>query len=415
MRVCLVTVAAPVHGIGGMQDHAGDLARGLAAAGHEVEVITARHPDGLVEVAGDGVLWRFVDAPGRHMHALWRAASYEAFRRAHAARPFDVVHGEGSSALELVRRDIDRMVPTVTMFHGNYLGLVKAALRRAASGDLPREARNIVALSHNHFPHGNWRHFRRCEAIVPSWQQLRDTCRSHLLDPRRVHVVPNGADTTLFRPRPRAETRDSLGLPGGALVVAAGRLNREKGFGVAIRALAALRKPAVRLVIVGDGEERASLQRLAHESGVGERVFLVGPQPHASLAATIAAADAFIFPTQRDEAAPLVLPQAMACGVPVIASALGGIPEVIDRPGENGLLVPPGDVRALARTLDAVLADRELAGVLARGARRRVEEEYDLERMVARTVEVYRIATGDGAGSRSRRLARARRRRPLSL
>lgn len=398
MRVCLVTVAAPVHGLGGMQDHASDLARGLAAAGHEVEVITARHPDGLVEVAGDGVLWRFVDAPGRHMHACWRAASYEAFRRAHAARRFDVVHGEGSSALELVRRGVDRSVPVVTMFHGNYLGLVKAALRRTASGGLLREARHVAGLSRNHFPHGNWRRFRRCEAIVPSCQQLRDTCRSHLLDPRRVHVVPNGVDTTLFRPQPRDEARDRLGLPRGPLVVAAGRLNREKGFGVAIRALASLRDQTVRLVIVGDGEERASLQRLVRETGVGDRVLFTGPQPHVSLAATIAAADAFVFPTQRDEAAPLVLPQAMACGAPVIASALGGIPEVIDRPGENGLLVPPGDVRALARALDAALTDRELAGRLARGARRRVEEEYDLERMVARTVEVYRIAA-DALGS----------------
>ena len=108
--------------------------------------------------------------------------------------------------------------------------------------------------------------------------------------------------------------------------------------------------------------------------------------------AFLAAADAFLFPTERDEAAPLILPQAMACGLPVVASTRGGIPEVIDRPGENGLLVPPGEVSALAAAAMRVYRDESLRRRLAKGALARVREAYTRERMVAATVEVYEIA-----------------------
>ena len=106
----------------------------------------------------------------------------------------------------------------------------------------------------------------------------------------------------------------------------------------------------------------------------------------------LAAADAFLFPTERDEAAPLVLPQAMACGLPVVASRRGGITEVIDRPGENGILVPPGDVPALVRAATSVYHDEDLRDRLAVGALRRVREAYTLERMVDATVAVYQVA-----------------------
>jgi glycosyltransferase involved in cell wall biosynthesis len=106
----------------------------------------------------------------------------------------------------------------------------------------------------------------------------------------------------------------------------------------------------------------------------------------------LSAADAFLFPTERDEAAPLILPQAMACGLPVITTTCGGIPEVIDRPGENGLLVPPGDVKALVQAAAAVYHDRDLRVRLAKGALDRVREEYTLQRMVEATLDVYQVA-----------------------
>jgi glycosyltransferase involved in cell wall biosynthesis len=399
MRVCIVTRVLPVHGIGGMQDHTADLARGLVARGHEVEVITGRHPRGLHEEEVGGVRRHYVEAPtGDFTSREWRERSFETFVEIDAEQPFDVVHGEGSSALELVRRGTQAVTPLVVMFHGNLVGLVKASLRRQLRGSSPlevlREQRSLVSLARRHFAKGNWRVFRDCEAIVPSRQQVADTCRAHRLDPARVHVVPNGVDTSVFRPRPQAEVRADLGLDKGFLYVCAGRLSRDKGIHHALRALAsgAGAAPAARLLVVGDGAERGRLERLAHQLGIHDRVTFVGAQPPEKMPSFLAAADVFVFPTERDEAAPLVLPQAMACGLPVVASRRGGITEVIDRPGENGLLIPPGDVEALVRATTTVSRDAVLRRKLAEGALRRVRDAYTLERMVSSTLDVYELA-----------------------
>jgi glycosyltransferase involved in cell wall biosynthesis len=384
-----------------MQDHTAELARGLVAAGHDVEVITARHPESLREEEVAGVRRHHVDAPpddfaGRE----WRERSYEAFLRIHTRKPFDVVHGEGSSALELVRRGIHRATPFVVMFHGNFMGLVKASFQRQLRVRNPvqvaREQRGLLSLARRHYAKGNSWVFRDCEAIVPSAQQVADTCRSHRLDPARVHVVPNGVDTAIFRPLPRDETRAALGLPAGFLFVCAGRLSREKGTHHALRALALAREraPDARLLVVGDGAERPRLERLTSKLGLGEQILFLGAQPPEKMPALLASADAFLFPTERDEAAPLVLPQAMACGLPVIASTRGGITEVIDKPGENGILVPPGDLPALVDAATTVYRDEQLRTQLAGGALNRVRDAYTLERMVASTVAVYEVALG---------------------
>jgi glycosyltransferase involved in cell wall biosynthesis len=407
MRVCLVTRIVPMHGIGGMQDHTVDLARGLVSAGHHVEVITGRHPDGLNEDLIDGIRYRYVDASTDDFTSRqWRERSHEEYVRANAARPFEVVHSEGSSALELVRRGTHRTTPFVVMFHGNFVGLAKANLQRQIRArrplDVLREQRGLFHLARRHFAKGNWRVFRTCEAIVPAEQQLADTCLSHRLDPTRVHVVPYGIDVSAFRPRPPAEARAALGLPDGFLFVCAGRLSREKGTHHALQALALARDslPDARVLVVGDGEERAPLERLARELGVTERVIFAGAQEPGRMPVYIAAANVFLFPTERDEATGLVLLQAMASGLPVIASRTGAIPEVINRAGDSGLLVPPGDPRALATAAIQLYGDEGLRRRLAKGALARVREAYTLERMVAATTDVYELA--------QQRLSRAR-------
>jgi glycosyltransferase involved in cell wall biosynthesis len=399
VRICILARAMPSHGIGGMQDHTADLARGLVAAGHSVELITARHPQGQREEEVDGVRRHHVEAPADDFtNSEWREKSYQAFVRINATQPFEIVHSEGSSALELVRRGAHRATPLVVMFHGNFVGLVRASVQRQLRARRPlnvlREQRNLASLTRRHFAKGNWRIFRDCEAIVPSRQQVADTCRSHRLDPTRVHVVPNGVDTAVFQPLPRADVRAALGLPDRFLFVCAGRLSHEKGTHHAVHALARADRLDASLLIVGDGVERKRLERLAFELSVDERVVFAGAQPPEKMPAFLSAADAFLFPTERDEAAPLVLPQAMACGLPVVASRQGGITEVIDKPGENGLLVPPGDLPALVQAATRVYEEEDLRARLADGARKRVRDAYRLERMVASTVAVYEVALG---------------------
>jgi glycogen synthase len=398
MRICVVTVAGYVHGIGGMQDHTVDLVRGLVAAGHEIEVITRRHPEGSQSAEYVGALWHFVDAPSARerlpmRHPAWHRASAIRFGELHRRRPFDVVHSESSSALGLLHRGWHKRVPIAAKFHGNYLSFARTAIRRiVAREDTVREAKGIAWTSGAHFlTRGNWYRFRSCEAMVPSLAQLRDTVRSCLLRPSRTHVVPNGIDAGAFCPGDQAEARGQLGLGRGIIFISLGRIYAGKGLELAIRALARIEGGAS-LLVVGDGEDRASLEALAARAGLGERVRFVGSQPRERIPVYLRSADALVFPTLLPEAAPLTPLQAMACGVPVLGSRIGAVPEIVSKPGLNGLLFEPGEVGDLARNMARLASDKELRTQLGPAGRQRVVCEYTTDRMIERTIAVYELA-----------------------
>jgi glycosyltransferase involved in cell wall biosynthesis len=398
MRICIVTIAGYVHGIGGMQRHTSDLARGLAGAGHDVVVITRRHPEGIRREVHGGALWRFVDSDGDQLGRQWLEASHAEFVAAQGECPFDVIHSESTCALGLVRKGVHREVPLVVKYHGNFLGLSKAYARRALRGRSPRaiavEARGFVWLCGQHFRRGNWWRFHGFESMVPSRQQLADQRLSHLIPRSKLHVVPNGVDPVLFCPRDRVETRTSLGLGPEPTVLAVGRLNREKGMHTAVEALALLEPPA-RLVIVGAGEERARLGALVESLGVADRVIFAGAHAPETVALYLAAADVFVFPTERDEGAPLVLVEAMASGLPVVASRIPQIAEVVDREGENGFLVRPADPAGTTTVLRSLLTEPEHARRVGAAGRERVLAEYTIARMIVGCVEVYEKAIRD--------------------
>jgi glycosyltransferase involved in cell wall biosynthesis len=410
LRICIVTVAG--HGIGGMQDHTRSLAKGLAYVGHEVEIVTIRHPNGLRTEEIDGVRWHYVDAAHHHpwlprRDPAWLRQSRQRFTSLHRERPFDVVHSESTSAIGLLRAGFHRHVPVVAKFHGNGIALARAAVARARKGDVHtriHEAKGLVWLAGAWFQYGHWYRFRPCEWMVASRIEFEETRRESFLKSAFGHVVPNGIDHSLFRPRNRGQVRSELGLCNGHLFVSAGRLDREKAMHNAIRALAELAGSGAeaRLVIIGSGPEREPLGQLASSLGLETRVIFAGTQPHEVVAKYFAAADGFLFPTERAEAAPLVLPQAMACAAPTVASDIGGIPEVVLRSGLNGLLVPPGDVRALAEAMRALVGNEELRWQLGEAARHRVLAEYTIEQMVEQTLFVYRVAMARAGGAGAR-------------
>jgi glycosyltransferase involved in cell wall biosynthesis len=314
-----------------------------------------------------------------------------------------VIHSESTSAIELARRAIHREVPLVAKFHGSGIAHTRAHVRRFRSGDAQaraREAKGLVWLFGVWFQYGQLYRFRSCVWMVPSQQEFVDTRRSHCLKSGLGYVVPNGIDTRVFAPRPQDETPAELGLGDLPLFVSAGRLEPSKGTRHAIRALALLadRGYPATLVVVGSGPERERLEHLARELGLESRVVFTGPLPHAVLARYLAAADAFVFPTELNEAAPLAPLQALACGAPVIASSVGAVPELIGRTGETGLLVHPGKPEALAGAMVRILGDAELAQRLRLAGLARVHAEYTLEKMVERTVAVYEVARERLAG-----------------
>ncbi len=221
------------------------------------------------------------------------------------------------------------------------------------------------------------------------------------VDPGRIRVIPNGVDTGVFRPDPGAAAR-LRALTGTGdrtrLLGLVARLHPVKGHELFLRAAAAVLQggpdgtagapgvPDVRFLVVGAGEPayRRELEALAGALGLGSRVVFLGERE--DVPAILAGLDAAVVPS-RFEGFSLSVLEAMACGVPVVATAVGAIPEIVVD-GRNGLLVPAGDAAALARALSTLLADRDLAGRLAR-AGRETAARYTVDAFVRRTESLY--------------------------
>jgi len=204
----------------------------------------------------------------------------------------------------------------------------------------------------------------------------------------KVHVVRCGVDPAAFAPG----VRRAPPLPTFACVAS---LREYKGHGVLLDAVRLLRDRGVRLrvVLVGDGELRRTIAARVACEGLGEVVELRGALPHEEIPAVLANATAMVLPslTSRDgqmEGIPVALMEAMAAGVPVVATRLSGIPELV-RDGVTGLLVPERNPAALASAMERLAADPALCARLADSARRAVREEFDRGRNVSRLLELF--------------------------
>jgi teichuronic acid biosynthesis glycosyltransferase TuaC len=191
--------------------------------------------------------------------------------------------------------------------------------------------------------------------LVVSEDLGRVAVRDYDADPAKIRAIPNGCDATIFHPRPQGDARAALGLDSGLPLIAyVGRLVPEKGLRELLDATAALapRLPGLQLALVGEGPMRGELEaRIAAMPGV--RVHLPGAQGPQEVARWMAASDVVTLPSYS-EGHPNVLVEALACGRPVVATPVGGIPEVVD--ADCGLLVAVRDPAALASGLAAALA-----------------------------------------------------------
>lgn len=182
-----------------------------------------------------------------------------------------------------------------------------------------------------------------CKALMDQLIQLGGNAS-------KTHVLPNGIDLELFQQHDRATARRRLGLPEGRLLLSVGHLVERKGHHIAIAALRDL--PDVRLVIVGDGEERVRLHQVAESLSVADRVTFVGARPQLELPYWYSAADVLVLCSSREGWANVLL-ESMACGTPVVATAIWGTPEVIQS-REVGRLMSERSAPALVQEVKAL-------------------------------------------------------------
>jgi glycosyltransferase involved in cell wall biosynthesis len=198
---------------------------------------------------------------------------------------------------------------------------------------------------------------RRADKVIAVCQALKEAMIKLGTPEEKISVISNGVDTNKFRPMPKDEARTALGLPAGTMLLSVGGLIPRKGFDVLIRALKILideyHEKDLYLVIIGDGESRQDLGDLVAALELKDRVRFTGPVPHRDLYAWYSAADLFCLASDR-EGWPNVILESLACGTPVVATDIWGVPEILVSE-EVGLLTKRDD-RDIARTIANALS-----------------------------------------------------------
>lgn len=197
--------------------------------------------------------------------------------------------------------------------------------------------------------------------------------------PRQISQIPNGVDTSFFIP--------AHSLPTAPRLLFIGRLDHMKGVDVLLQCLASLRlkNSVLPCDILGTGPLKETLQTMAADLQIADQVNF--PGSITTILPYLQRASCFVFPS-RSEGMPNVLLEAMACALPIIATAVGGIPDIIQH-GRNGVLIPPDDVEALASALCSLTADHDFASRLGNQARRDAEEFFSLEKVTERYICLY--------------------------
>ena len=340
MRVVVVSGIWPPDP-GGPASHAPALADFLSDRGHRIEVVTTAGAE--PEPRPYPVSWAARSSPFRHVRAT--ALVRRAARHADAVYATSMIRraaiGSGLARRPLVVKLVSDEAFERAVRSGRYKGTLDEF--QATGGVRTRFLRATRT----------WALRRAAHVFCPS-SYLRDVALRWGLDPARLSVLPNPAPTIQQMP-PREEVRRELELDGNVLVFA-GRLGPQKAVDVLLEALA--ESDGVTLAIAGDGPERGALERRVAELGLDGRVRFLGSVPRETVLQLFRAADASVLPSAWENF-PHTVVEALAVGCPVIATAVGGVPEVV-RDGENGLLVVPNDAAGLAAAIRRFFSDAEL-------------------------------------------------------
>ncbi len=351
--------------VGGPASHAPEVAGYLRSCGHEVEVVTTADREPAPQAYP--VCWtsRRLPKGPRHLHAASLVA-----RRARAA---DVVYTTGMFARSAVGARLARRPYVVKLTGDPAFERLRA---RGSVGGTVEDFQANPALQARLLGRLRESVLRGAAHVYCPSEYLRTLVLAWGVPPERTGVLPNPAPA-----RPafgnRDELRRSLGLDGVALAFA-GRLTAQKSLHVLLEALTLV--PGVTLALAGGGPEREAVERGVREHGLADRVQLLGPRSRGEVLELFHAADATVL-SSGWENFPHSVVESLAVGTPVVATAVGGVAEVL-HDGENGLLVPPADPQALAAAIGRFAGDAELRQRLRAGAEPSVAA-YSVEALFA--------------------------------
>jgi glycosyltransferase involved in cell wall biosynthesis len=374
MKIFQVVPYFPPH-IGGLETYVSILSRMLAARGHEVTVFTSSQGEFSVTEEVDAVrIHRLRALVKIYNNPVAPSLFAKLFKEDRPdilhAHQYPIFFSEASALAGLVRR-----IPIVTHLH--VIPEAKSVLSSVASSFYYKLLWKFTLRSAR-------------KIAVPSLAYKSLLLRLGY-GASKIRLVPYGVDVEMFNAHVSGKGfRKKYGCEDSRVVLTVGRLNYQKGFHVLIKALRLIRKEFknAKLVIVGEGEDRGNLEKLARELKLADAVIFAGALPYEELPKAYAASDVFVLPSFF-ESFGIALIEAEAVAKPVVGTRVGGVTEAVVA-GQSGILVEPGNPGSLAEAVEEILADRSLAKKMGENGRKNVEEKFSWPIAVDRVTAVYR-------------------------
>ncbi|MFE8072892.1 glycosyltransferase family 4 protein [Marinobacteraceae bacterium S3BR75-40.1] len=348
--------------IGGVQTHVDELSRALVALGHEVHVITRWKDKATAKLENrDGVQVHRI--PLAKSHWFYDRQLRRQIRKLHREGPVDILHVHGMRPLKACG---GLGIPVVFTNH------TSSFLRRVKQTQKVRDK----MLSQ----------LRVAQLILAPSEELADATREcGYTGP--VTFIANGVDVEKFSPG-NSGLRKRLDIPADAFVVAlARRLYEKNGVLFLAEAVAKLNHPRLHLVVAGAGSDREAFEKIVGEGGVAGRTHMLGGVANAEMPELYRGCDVSVLPSLL-EATSIAGLEAMACGLPLIGTNVGGIPAIL-RNGDNGLLVEPRSPQQLADALGTLISDPERCRQMGQRSRERAVEEFSWNSIAQKTLEAY--------------------------
>jgi glycogen(starch) synthase len=387
MKVCMLSWEFPPRVVGGIARHCEGLAKALVRDGHDVHVVTLDFPGSPSYEEMEGVkVYRTATELGHPNFLTW-VLLFNHFlekRMADISRQVevDVLHvHDWLTAFAGISFKHHLKKPMVLTVHSTEVG--------RAQGLHNADSFSIDGIEW-------WAAYEASRVVVTSHSMKRENCDHFHLPWDKVDVIPNAIDVTNYNASvDRGAVRARYGVGWGEkMVLCVGRLVPQKGIEYFIRAIPTIaqRYPEAKFIIVGEGWSRAYLEDAAQSTGHRRKILFTGFISDAEVIALMTSADVLVIPSIYEPFGIVAL-EGMATGVPVVASQVGGLAEVIEH-DRTGIFVYPRNPESIAWGVDRILSNYDHAKWLTQNAREKLHKTYTWEAVAMKTVEVYKKAVG---------------------
>jgi glycosyltransferase involved in cell wall biosynthesis len=401
LNIAAVSRTTYWHGMqGGMDLHGKLLSEGLLKKGHQVSIITTANLKRIEYEENNGLkVFYLNNTLYGSRRAGWQRESTKKLFQLHSNVPFDVIWSQSFDAFGLASFDKSLLnIPMVTILHGCIQQELKSFTANITSRRTKENILAIAGLFLTYF----WvqrRVISYSDKIIAVSQEVSTSFQKYYGGKfnSKCVVVENGVDTEHYYPNEkyRTEVRDKYGIDNeNVLIMAIGRITKEKGFHVALEAIRCIvqQNMKVKFIIVGSGEYLGKLKLMVQKYNLKDYVIFTGFVDNIDTVKYYNGSDIVLNPSLTAEGSSLVLLEAMSCGKPVIASKVGGINSIIID-GKNGFLVDPGCAETISDKIQVIVNNKSLAQRISVSAKETILKNFTINQMVNRTLAVIEEMT----------------------